>query len=358
VQYKLYGESAGASRGITGLGVDAGILRAAAAANTPVYALRSARDQLSRAGFLFEPVALQDATLKEFLAAAPRNLLVAAAGPGLGAALPLRGASLPEIGATMSLFEHPRDAYAVIGWTGARTGALEQASGDRADVQVGQRQPFGPAPAGLPEGLRAVAAEGGTITYGGRTIVSSSHDAVVAAFTSAGQLVRASTLEPRALRLTLEGDSPLFRLTGIRDCRDIANSGWLDLSAFAAAGRLAVRVDNYRPFDSHFWLVLGRDLASPATLRASSGTGVPQITTQSFSRSDADGLQRALAAAGFSSALPPSNIVEVVHVQVNDNGEFALLTLDLGGAPRFGFARGTADLNNPKRLTVCAGDSM
>jgi hypothetical protein len=344
LQYKLYGENAGADRGITGQGVDAAMLKGAAAANTPIYALRQARDQLSRSGFLFEPVALQDVTLKEFLAAAPRDLLVAAAGPGLGAALPFRGPSFPEIGATTALFIHPRDGYAVIGRTGARAGAVEQ-TGDRAEVRLGA--------------LRAVAAGGGLVTYGGRTIVASSHDAVVAAFTPAGQLVRASTLDPRALRLSLEGDSPLFRVTGIRDCRDIANAGWLDMSALTAAGRLAVRVDNYRPFDSHLWLVLGRDTASAARLRGSSGTGRPQFTTQSFSRSDTRSLQAALAAAGFpSSPLPPSNIVEVVHIQVNDNGEFALLSLDLGGPPLFGLARGTADLNNPKRLTVCAGDSM
>ena len=180
----------------------------------------------------------------------------------------------------------------------------------------------------------------------------------VYAFTEArDQLARSGFLFETVPLGAIAPDPVLFRLSGVRECRDIANSGWIDVSPVTAAGRLAVRVDNYRPFDAHLWLVLTRDTAAATMMTSSAGPGRPAVTTQVFDRSSAEGLRQTLAAAGFSAAIPRAPFVEIVHVQVNDNGEFQLLTLDLAGAPVSGFARGTADLNNPRRLTVCAGGS-
>ena len=153
-------------------------------------------------------------------------------------------------------------------------------------------------------------------------------------------------------------DPVLFRVSGVRECRDIANLGWIDVSALTTAGRLALRVDNYRPFDAHFWLVLPRDAPGVTTMTSSAGPGKPIVTTQSFDGAHTEGLRQALAVAGFSSAFPQAPFVEIVHLQVNDNGEFQLMSLDFGRVPVSGFARGIADLNNPRRLTVCAGGSM
>jgi hypothetical protein len=70
-------------------------------------------------------------------------------------------------------------------------------------------------------------------------------------------------------------------------------------------------------------------------------------------------LRAALAEAAFDRSAPDADVVDVIHIRVNDNGDFALLSLDLGGPARSGFAFGTTDLkSNPKRLTVCAGESM
>ena len=71
-------------------------------------------------------------------------------------------------------------------------------------------------------------------------------------------------------------------------------------------------------------------------------------------------MQALLSEAAFpAESLPAADFIDVIHVRVNDNGDFALLTFDLGAPPRFALMRGTTDLkSNPKRLTVCAGDTM
>jgi hypothetical protein len=146
----------------------------------------------------------------------------------------------------------------------------------------------------------------------------------------------------------------------VRECRDIANQGWVDVSGLVAAGRLAARVDNYRPFDSDLWLVLGRDTPGTVRVRMSAGPNAPVLDTRTVRRSDDAALHAALGDAGFDAAgLPDAGIIDIVHVRINDNGDFAVLSFDLGGAIRFGRTRGTTDLkSNPKRLTVCAGDSF
>jgi hypothetical protein len=166
--------------------------------------------------------------------------------------------------------------------------------------------------------------------------------------------------EPVALRLEPHTDPVLFRLVSVRECRDIAHQGWIDAAPLTFGGRIAARVDNYRPFDSDFWLVLGRDAPVAARLLSAASPNAPSFTLRSARRSDTAALEALLAEAAFpAQALPQAAFIDVIHVRVNDNGDFALLTLDLGAPPRFALMRGTTDLkSNPKRLTVCAGDTI
>ena len=218
LQYKLFGEGAGESRGIRESGVDATLLKEAFSRNTPVYAMSRARDQLVRSGFVFEPV---------------------------------------------------------------------------------------------------------------------------------------------PLRTPLPGDPVLFRAISVRECRDIAHQGWIDVSTLVSGGRVAARIDNYRPFDSDLWLVVGSDSVSTPHLVRFTGPNPPGFSVRTVQRSDEAGLRTALAEAAFDRAVPDTEFVTVVHARVNDNGDFALLSLDLGRPARSGYAFGTTDLkSNPKRLTVCAGDSL
>jgi hypothetical protein len=174
------------------------------------------------------------------------------------------------------------------------------------------------------------------------------------------QLVRSGfVFEPVPLRLPLPGDPVLFRTISIRECRDIAQQGWIDVSTLVSGGRVVARIDNYRPFDSDLWLVVGSDSASAPRLGPFTGPNPPTFTVRTVQRLDEAGLRTSLADAGFDRPAPETDFVTVVHVRVNDNGDFAVLSLDLGGPARSGYALGTTDLkSNPKRLTVCPGDSM
>ena len=358
LQYKLFGEDAAAGRHITGHQLDVPFLKKTAAAQIPIFALPEARAPLAREGFFLEPVALRGTTLKEFLSSAARDLTVAIAGPGMGGALPFRGPSFPEMGGRMALFGAPQALYAAIGSIGGRLNALEAAGDERVEVRLEARRAAMVGTGGLPEPLKAAAWAGGAISYGSRDVISSPDQAVVATFTPEGTVVAASTLDPRTLRLDLGGDPALFRVAGVRECRDVANAGWLDISPVLAGNQMAIRVDNYRPFDSHLWLVVGRDSAASTTLGSASGPGRPVLTTESFKQSDMS-LDKALDAAGLPANMKPSSpVIDVIHLVVNDQGAFELLTLDLGGRVTAAMARGTADLNNPKRLTVCAGESF
>lgn len=174
------------------------------------------------------------------------------------------------------------------------------------------------------------------------------------------QLVRSGfVFEPVPLRIPGPGDPVLFRAISVRECRDIAHQGWVDVGTLVSGGRLAARIDNYRPFESDLWLVVGHDAASAPRLQSFSGPNAPTFAVRSVRRSDESALRAALAEAAFDRSAPDADVVDVIHIRVNDNGDFALLSLDLGGPARSGFAFGTTDLkSNPKRLTVCAGESM
>ena len=54
----------------------------------------------------------------------------------------------------------------------------------------------------------------------------------------------------RRLRVPFDMNAmPLFRLTGTVSCADVGNAGWTNISKLAGR-QLAVRIDNYRPFES------------------------------------------------------------------------------------------------------------
>src|SRR6185436_4794263 len=63
---------------------------------------------------------------------------------------------------------------------------------------------------------------------------------------------------------------PLFRLTKVTSCQDIGNSGWQDITEVARDGRLLIRIDKYRPFDSVVVLYVAQRSAVPSPLLAAS----------------------------------------------------------------------------------------
>jgi transmembrane protein TMEM260 (protein O-mannosyltransferase) len=149
---------------------------------------------------------------------------------------------------------------------------------------------------------------------------------------------------------------PLFRLAKVTTCHDIGNAGWQDITDGARDGRLLVRIDNYRPFESVVVLYTGQQ--SPATtsplLAASHGPEAPSLAVTTFPGADPD-----FATAVRRDALPQADRlqreahVQRIELKVNDHGDFSWSALDLGGRPDVVLARASVDLNNPRRASLC-----
>jgi transmembrane protein TMEM260 (protein O-mannosyltransferase) len=149
---------------------------------------------------------------------------------------------------------------------------------------------------------------------------------------------------------------PLFRLAKATTCMDIGNAGWQDITNVAREGRLLIRIDNYRPFDSAVVLYTGQQSSTNATplLAASHGPEAPSMTVTTFPRADSN-----FAASVRRDAVPQADrlerhaIVRRIELKVNDHGEFSWSALDLGGHPTIVLARASVDLNNPRRASLC-----
>ena len=149
---------------------------------------------------------------------------------------------------------------------------------------------------------------------------------------------------------------PLFRLTKVTSCQDIGNAGWQDITEVARDGRLLVRIDNYRPFDSVIVLYTGQQSppnASPL-LASSHGPGAPSITVSTFHAGDSK-LVAAVQRDGLTKAdrLEREANVQRIELKVNDRGDFSWSAIDLRGHPDVVLARASVDLNNPRRASLC-----
>ena len=153
------------------------------------------------------------------------------------------------------------------------------------------------------------------------------------------------------------GPLPLFRLQAIAACADVGNLGWTDVTETASAGggRLAVRIDNYRPFDSDI-VVYGLTLERPDVRMLAAAGGRPQVDARVFA------LDIGVSGRRCSTRCAPTprrskhgagEFVSRVDVRVNDSGQAASFMLDLGASPLTTMIRAKVDLNNPRRANVC-----
>jgi hypothetical protein len=150
---------------------------------------------------------------------------------------------------------------------------------------------------------------------------------------------------------------PLFRLAKVTSCQDIGNAGWQDITDIARDGRLLVRIDNYRPFDSVVVLYAGQRSAAGTDplLAASHGPEAPSMAVARFRAADASRLAAAEQRDDLVTAnqLEQAETVQRIELKVNDRGDFSWSALDLGGRPDVVLARATVDLNNPRRASFC-----
>lgn len=150
---------------------------------------------------------------------------------------------------------------------------------------------------------------------------------------------------------------PLFRLVKATSCRDIGNAGWQPITDVARDGRLIVRIDNYRSFDSQVVLYVGRHSPSVESpmLAISQGPQSPAVDVTTFDVPAGRELAAALQRDGVTAAgmLTGQSTVQRIELDVNDRGQFSWSALDLRERPDVALARASVDLDNPRRATVC-----
>lgn len=351
--YKLEGEGIRRSRDIRRAEPDAVTLKRAAAGGYAVFAFPASVDALFRSGLVFEPVQLWDVTLPAFAASADRGTVVVIAGSGFSAALgPQRGPSFPFIGARTALTGQIHRDYAVIGVVGADTGAIE-AVGSGATVTLEAGQEIGPGDAWKGPKVEARAEHGGTIWLDGRIAVEAPDAVAVLVLTREGAVLRQTFADPgRQLRIPFEGPPALFRLAATRECRDVGNLGWVDISSIAAGGRIAARIDNYRPFDTLLRFVLWSESLVEPTIRAWQGPGTPAVSMSGLPRAAIERADLPVTAA------PDAPFMSLVEIRFNDDGQFVTFDLGFGAPIRAAWVSAAVDLANPRRATLCRGDSM
>jgi len=112
-----------------------------------------------------------------------------------------------------------------------------------------------------------------------------------------------------------------------------------------------LRVDNHAPYEASLVLWLAGERPFLPHVEKTDGTGTPHLDTRPFAPRDP-----ALLAAWRADAVPappPAGPALRIELHVDDGGQWATLRIDLGGLADAAWARGRADLANPKRVQVC-----
>jgi hypothetical protein len=152
----------------------------------------------------------------------------------------------------------------------------------------------------------------------------------------------------------------LYRVTSTQVCFEIGNDGWHDLSrASDPKGRLSVRIDNYRPFDSRMVIYAGGDRLQQPILADAQGPGTPSLDVEAFAIDDSSERARldarvAADRATLPEALLAARSVVRAEIRVNDNGEFSLFGLDFGAATAAAAGAAWVDQDEPRRATICS----
>ena len=248
---------------------------------------------------------------------------------------------------------------AILGVTGADGAALEAVGFPDANVAVAAGAAIGDT------GARAAAAiavsanrDQAVVSVNGVERARTGRGAAVVLVDPRGRVEAYNLDASGRLRVPFDMNiMPLFRVTGAVSCVDVGNAGWRDISALATR-QLAVRIDNYRAFQSTLVLFVVGDAPATPRLTEVSGSGVPRMSVRTFRLADAGDRDklRLTAIADCLEAVPATDaalFVSRIELEVNDQGDHRAMRLDLDVVPRHAFVRAAVDLNNPKRATVC-----
>jgi len=171
------------------------------------------------------------------------------------------------------------------------------------------------------------------VEVGGKTVARSDGGVVLVVLNKAGQVVERTVAAPEdGLRVPFNRRAfPAYRLVAGPECDAVGNRGWVDVSERARGGRLLLRIDDYAPYDAQIELELEDAGPLAPRLAETAGRGRPSLEV---------GRQT----AGVTRAT----------LLVNDAGEFAVMAVDLGGAPRRARVRAHVDRDEARRALVCS----
>jgi len=153
---------------------------------------------------------------------------------------------------------------------------------------------------------------------------------------------------------------PLFRVRAWAPCREMANTGWQDVTAAAGVEPVVLRLDNYRPFDARATFYAAGTGPEGPIVATSIGPNPATSARASFrmsSPADVALLEKSLdvdrVPAELRARLRDSSVVHRFEVVTNDDGQSSQSALGLGayGAPVIG--RIAVDANDPHRGAVC-----
>ena len=366
VLYKLLGEHAQQDRAVEHGPANPRWLLSLSEQGYSVFAFSGGRALLHRFGFAFEEVRLFGPPLEEYVRGLKPGWIVAVGGtPGALRRLPIETTRFfGDIGASITSGGGPTGgAFAVVGVRGAAAGALIVRGVETADIAGPSGQRIGETGVTIGVPFRLVAAgSGASFTIGGREVVKADAGLIVAVFRPDGLLIDAASIDPStSLRVPLNTTQhPVYRATFVARCKAVGNTGWTTVTDSATTGRVTLRIDNARPFDSRISLWVTTDEASPPRIVSMEGTGRPRMTTETFKTnvpSEMGAWLKRMDDDGFSKMIIPVGLVELerrIDVQVNDGGDYASITLDLGGRPRWVQAQARVDRDDPWRATFCS----
>ena len=360
VKYKLLGEQAAGSRQIDVATPTYESVSDKMRQGYRIFAFSEGRVKLGTLGYEFEPVQLYDVSLPAFLDVIGRNWTVAiAATPDVAAQLRANRAGWKGLGVSDSaIFEQKVGTpLALVGVNGASGQAIQSAGFPEARASVALNAPIGTT------GRMAAAAVDATanrdeavVSVNGAARVRVRRGAALVLIDPRGGIEAYPVEGARNLRVPFDMTIfPLFRVAGAVSCVDVGNAGWKDASTILAR-QMALRIDNYRPYETSAVFYLSADEAAAPTVTEVSGSGDQHIAVSTFrmdNAADRERLTAALAADSAPQTIGDTGIVSRVEITVRDLGDHRAIRLDLGVAPVKAMVRATVDLNNPKRATVC-----
>ncbi len=321
VLYELFAEQAARGRDVITVPGDAESVASVVGRGYTTFVFGRTAEALQSLGYRLAAVALPGPALGEYVKTLPRQRVVMQAGR--------RG----------------EETVAALGSPAAPEARI--ARGDGAAVEAAKGQVVGPVAA--PADLRAEVRDGGFLFAAGARLLRSESGLAVAVLGPGGRVIEAHDLDA-TLRVPFDARAfPLFRVVGLPECSDVGGGGWSDVTRAASAGRVLLRVDNHAPFEASALLWLFADRPLGPRVEGSHGHGTPAVEVRAFSPVEA---RAALRADGLSVELSAAHAVRVT-LRVDDGGQSSATRLDLGGLASMAWARGRADIDNPKRVQVC-----